>query len=206
MMGEHITAPALLELGSEEELLQRVELLSPDSTVRGFFFNSVLEVVSQLGDASIVSQCLESCGERSFPDFYSYPTPTFLRLLYTAARQLGPLHGGFEGALRQIGYRTVTKFLCSAAGRALQMIVKGSPGRMLDNLTLAHRTVLKGGNLSVRRLGPLCSLITIERISTPPPFVEGALQSIFEASKAKDVRVRSRTTGLRSAEFELSWG
>ncbi len=205
MMGENVTAPDGLELGSEEELLQRVELLSPDSTVRGFFFNSVLEVVRQLGDASIVAKCVEASGEKSFPDFYSYPTPTFLRLLYTAGRLLGPQHGGFESALRQIGYRTVTKFLSSAAGRALQMIVKGSPGRMLDNLTLAHRTVLKGGNLSVRRLGPLCSLILIERISTPPPFVEGALQCIFEASKARNVRVRSRSTGLRSAEFELTW-
>jgi uncharacterized protein (TIGR02265 family) len=205
MMGEHVSAATVPELGSEAELLQRVELLSPDSTVRGFFFNAVLEVVRQLGDESVVSQCLSACGEKSFPDFYSYPTPTFLRLLYTASRKLSPQYGGFDGALRQIGYRTVTKFLSSAAGRALQMIVKGSPGRMLDNLTLAHRTVLKGGNLSVRRLGPLCSLITIERISTPPPFVEGALQCIFEASKAKDVRVRSRPTGLRSAEFELTW-
>ena len=205
MRGEDTIEATLLELGSEEELLQRVALLSPDSTVRGFFFNSILEVVQQLGDVSVVSKCLEASNEKSFLDFYNYPTSTFLRLLYTAGRMLGHQHGGFEGALRQIGYQTATKFLSSMAGRALQMIVKGSPGRMLDNLTLAHRTVLKGGNLSVRRLGPQRSLITIERISTPPPFVEGALQCIFEASKAKGVQVRSRPTGLRSAEFELSW-
>jgi len=42
---------------------------------------------------------LESTGETKYLDFFSYPTSTYVRLLYTAANLLSTRYGGFEGAL-----------------------------------------------------------------------------------------------------------
>ncbi len=194
-----------MSLGSEEELFQRLTSLDPTHTVRGFFFNSVLEVVRLLGDESAVKHCLAAAGEHRYLDFFTYPTKSYVRMLYTAAKLLSGRYGSFEGALRVMGARTVMKFIDSAAGRALQVVVEGNPKRLLENLPAAHRMGVRGGQCTLRWTGSTCGILRIERISTPVPFIEGALRTLFEATRARNLMVSSRQTDPLDAEFEVSW-
>jgi uncharacterized protein (TIGR02265 family) len=195
----------MTSLGSEEELFQRLTSLDPTHTMRGFFFNSVLEVVRLLGDESAVKHCLSAAGEPRYLDFFSYPTESYVRMLYTAAKRLSDRYGGFEGALRVMGARTVMKFFDSAAGRALQVVVEGNPKRLLENLPATHRMGLRGGKCTLRWEGSTRGVLFIERISAPAPFIEGALHTLFEATRARNLKVASRQTAPLDVEFEVSW-
>ncbi|MFY0568429.1 TIGR02265 family protein [Archangium lansingense] len=73
-----------MQLGSEEEMQQRLASMPVHHSMRGLFFNSVLDVVRLLEDESAVSHCLESTGGTRYLDFFSYPTSAYVRLLYTA--------------------------------------------------------------------------------------------------------------------------
>jgi uncharacterized protein (TIGR02265 family) len=199
------SGPPQPPLGSDEELQQRLSLVAPTHTMRGLFFNSVLEVVRSLGDETAVQRCLAASGETKFQDLASYPTSTFLRMLYTAGKLLSVRFGSFEGALRPLGSRTMMKFLASAAGKALQGVAEDDPQRLIANIPLVHRMVLMGGDCTVKSLGSNRSLLVIERISTPAAFIEGALQMTLEAARVRGVRVTSRQTGPLDAEFEVSW-
>lgn len=192
-------------LGSEEELRLRLSSMPVHHSMRGLFFNSVLEVVRQLGDEHAVSECLKTCGETKYLDFFSYPTSAYVQLLYTAARLLSPRYGSFEAALRAMGSRTITKFLASAAGKALQLVVDRNPQRLLNNIPVVHRMVLKGGECSMNWVGPTGGLLTIQRISAPAPFIEGALQTVFDATNVRGAKVGSRQTGPLDVEFDITW-
>lgn len=195
----------MVNLGSEEELRSRLSSMPAQHSMRGLFFNSVLEVVRQLGDEHAVSECLKACGEPKYLDFFSYPTSTYVELLYTAARLLSPRYGSFEEALRAMGSRTISKFLSSAAGKALQLVVERNPQRLLNNIPLVHRMVLRGGECSMNWVGPNGGLLTIQRISAPAPFIEGALQTVFDATNVRGAKVTSRQTAPLDVEFDITW-
>lgn len=184
---------------------QRISSMPLHHSMRGLFFNSVLEVVRLLEDESAVKHCLERTGETKYLDFFSYPTSGYVRLLYTAANLLSTRYGGFEGALRAMGARTIMKFLDSAAGKALHLVVVGNPQRLLNNIPVVHRMVMRGGECSMKWAGPTGGLLTIERISAPAPFIEGALQALFDAMNVRGAKVASRQIGPLDVEFELSW-
>ncbi|WP_375764962.1 DUF2378 family protein [Archangium gephyra] len=194
-----------MHVGSEEEMQQRLAAMPIQHSMRGLFFNSVLDVLRLLEDESAVKHCLESTGETRYLDFFSYPTSTYVRLLYTAANLLGTRYGGFEGALRVMGARTIMKFLDSAAGKALQLVVEGNPQRLLNNIPVVHRMVMKGGECSMKWSSPTGGRLTIERISAPAPFIEGALQAIFDATHVRSAKVASRQIGPLDVEFAVSW-
>jgi uncharacterized protein (TIGR02265 family) len=195
----------MMHLGSEEEMQQRLSSMPPHHTLRGLFFNSVLDVVRRLEDASAMTHCLESTEETRYLDFFSYPTHEYVRLLYTAAHLLSTRYGGFEAALRVMGARTMMKFLDSAAGRALRLVVESNPQRVLNNIPLVHRMVTRGGECSMNWARSTGGLLTIERISTPAPFIEGALQALFDASAVRGAKVASRQIGPLDVEFTVSW-
>ncbi len=194
-----------MRLGSEEEMQQRLASMPLHHSMRGLFFNSVLEVVRLLEDESAMKHCLESTGETRYLDFFSYPTRRYVRLLYTAASLLSTRYGGFEGALRVMGARTSMKFLDSAAGKALHLVVEGNPQRLLNNIPVVHRMVMRGGECSMKWSSPTGGLLTIEGISAPAPFIEGALQAIFDATHVRGAKVASRQLGPLDVEFEVSW-
>lgn len=195
----------MANLGSEEELQQRLAALGATHSMRGLFFNSVLEVVRLLGDASAVERCLEVAGESRFVDFFSYPTHAYIRMLYTAAGLLGDRYGGFEGTLREMGSRTILKFLASAAGRAVRAVVDRNPRRVVQNIPVVHGMVVKGGTCSLKWVGATSGILVIEGVSAPAPFIEGALQSLFDATNVVGAKVSSRQLAPLDVEFTVSW-
>lgn len=195
----------MTQIGSEEEMQQRISSMPLHHSMRGLFFNSVLEVVRLLEDESAVKHCLERTGETKYLDFFSYPTSGYVQLLYTAANLLSTRYGGFEGALRAMGARTIMKFLDSAAGKALQLVVVGNPQRLLNNIPVVHRMLMRGGECTMKWAGPTGGLLTIKRISAPAPFTEGALQALFDAMNVRGAKVASRQIGPLDVEFEISW-
>jgi uncharacterized protein (TIGR02265 family) len=205
-MRRGVTDADLEELGAERELERRLALVTPVDNVRGMFFRSVLEVVRALGDEPAVERCLEECGERRFVEFTCYPTGTFLRLLWTAARLLGDGYGDFGGALRALGRRGATDFFASATGRPLQGMLVGEPRKLLDSLPMAYAVAsANGGQCSVKWDGPRMAFVRFDRDFLPCPYMEGAMAAALEVVGVREARAKGRLMGSLASEYALTW-
>lgn len=192
-------------VGSPEELEWRLSLLDPSETLRGVVFNSVLEVVRQLGDEQAVAQCMRVTGEQRFMDFFNYSYRALIQMTYTAAQLLGTRYGSFEQALWKMGHQSAVGFYSSTAGRAVLLLARGGPGRLLDTLPSAFHTAWKSAEVTVALTGPRSALFVYKRDFMPRPYTEGGLMGTFEAAKVRGFKVHPHPLGPLDTEYELSW-
>lgn len=193
-----------LQLGTDEELKWRLSLLSPDDLMRGLFHNSLLELVRRLEGDEAVKQCLEVCGEARFLDFFNYAHPTYIKLLYASAWRLSDRFGGFERAIREIGYNGGLSFYASAAGKVLILMAQGDPRRLLSNIPTGMQTASKHVELKVTLTGPRSGIL-VKYDVLPRLHTEGGLQAMCEVAKVKGARVTSRPLSPTENEYEVTW-
>jgi uncharacterized protein (TIGR02265 family) len=192
---------------AERELERRLALATPEDSVRGMFFRSVVEVMRALENEEVVERCLRECGERRFVDFTCYPTGSFLRLLWTAAWLLKDGYGDFEGALLALGRRGAMDFFASSTGRPLQVLLGGDPKRLLDSLPMAYAVASSTGSGRCQvTSGEHMALVLLDRDFLPRPYVEGALMSALEVVGAREPWVKGRHMGPLASEYVLTWG
>jgi len=201
--GEWHTVPSEAEL----ELEHRLALATPRDTMRGMFFRSVQEAVLALKGTAAMEECLEECGGvRGFVDFFAYPAGDFLRMLRRAAWLMGGATGGFEEAMRMLGHLGTAAFLGSQAGNAMEVLISGTPRRVVENLPMAYKvTTPAGGTCSVVFSGHTRGRVHFGRDFLPRPYVEGSLEAHLKKAGARALRITGRLTGPLASEYELSW-
>jgi uncharacterized protein (TIGR02265 family) len=189
----------------EKDLQQRLSLLTPADTARGMFLNGIVEVVRELGNEAAVQQCLDVVGEKKFVDFFSYPSAKHVSMLYTAAALLSERYGGFDNALRAMGYQGTKNFLASTAGKLLLVLGQGNPKRLLNALPSAYAVSVSSLQAEVRWTGPNSAVFILRRDFIPLAYTEGSLKAVFETAKVRGFQVRSRQPEPLLGEYELSW-
>lgn len=192
------------DFGSKQELERRLALAVPGHTMRGFFFNGALAAVRGLGDDA-VRRCLEAGGETSFTSFFNYPVTAYLRVIYTAAWLLQERHGGFEAAMRHVGYMAAPPFLSSALGKALLSVTQGNPRLLLNSLPTAYRAAVSYGECEVRWTGLRSGLLVTRHDFMLHLIHEGALRALFEVLGTQGVQVSGRQVGTLDNEIAFSW-
>lgn len=192
--------------GSKQELQQRLSLIKPEDSLRGFFFNSALEQVRLLGDPEAWRRCVEAAGGDRFMSFFSYPISSFIRLLYVAAEALSEGRGEFHTALWHLGRELVPHYLESSAGQVLVLLSRGEPRRLIEGLPPAYRTAIRHGECSVEWQGPTRGRILFEGCTLPAEFYEGAVRGVFESTRLARATVIARQVSLTSSEVDVSWG
>jgi uncharacterized protein (TIGR02265 family) len=193
------------ETGSQQELEQRLALAGPGDTLHGFFFNGALKVVRGLGDAVVLSQCIQAAGGDRFRAFFSYPVSSLNRLLYAAAWALDETHGGFDAAMRHLGTQVVSDYLESSAGRVLVKLAGRGPKQLLHSLPSVYRTSVQHGGCSVRWSGSNACAFVLEGNTLPTEYVEGATRGLFDSLRMANVKVSGKRVSLSHSEMELSW-
>ncbi|WNG40054.1 TIGR02265 family protein [Archangium minus] len=191
--------------GSEEDLAQRLALASPSDTARGMFLRATLDAVRTLGDEEAVRLCQRASGEEKLVDFFIYPVSANLRMVFTAARMLEARCGGFDEALRQLGYKAAESFLASAAGMALQLLAKGDVKRLVGHLPSAYRASVSFGVRSVLWTGPTSGRLTMRREFMPYPFHEGVLLGVLRKVNARGAQVRGHQLSTLESDYDVSW-
>jgi uncharacterized protein (TIGR02265 family) len=204
MEGPSLTPPPH-PVGSPEELRWRLSLIDASIAVRGVVFNSVLETVRQLGDERAVEQCLQAAGERRFMDFFNYPYGSLIQMTYNAAWLLGSRYGSFEQALWHMGHQAAASFYASTAGRAVLLLSRGGPARLLESIVPAFQLTRKDAEVSARLTGPRGALLIYNRDFVPRPYTHAGLEATFAAAQVPGVTIRSRPTGPFDTVYELSW-
>ncbi|WNG44773.1 DUF2378 family protein [Archangium minus] len=192
---------------AEKDLQHRLSLATPQHTTRGFLFTSMLRVVRELGqNEAMVQRCLAASGEKSFAEFFNYPTRSLLLLLSAAARALSPRYNdNFEEALRQIGFKAGQSYMETAVGRTALQQAGSSPQQFMIALQTLYWVVTTYGKPAVSWTGPNSGAITIQRTFLPLAYHEGGAWAIAQKLGIKLVSVRARKTGDLSIELEVSW-
>ncbi|QRN99060.1 DUF2378 family protein [Archangium violaceum] len=183
---------------------QRMALTTPDDMARGLFLQSVLKAIRALGDETLVNRCTAVCGQKRFADFFNYPIRLHLQMIDTAMPALSARYGDVEQALWLLGHCVAMDFLESEAGRTMQVLVRGEPKRLVNNLPSTYQ-VSVDGERSVKWLGPQCCRLIMTRDFMPPAFHEGQLVAMLERLKASKIKVTGRQTGVLDSEYDISW-
>lgn len=189
----------------EQELVWRLSQAGPEDTARGVFFNGTLGAVRRLGDAEAVQCCLLAANEERFVDFFHYPVRSLLRMLYFAAGSLGPVLGGVEAVLRDLGRQIITTYLASPVGRATAVLAHGAPRRMMESAPDIYRQMLGFGEVSVTFTGPSCGRLTLRGDFLPAACHEGALEHLLSSMGGQGAKVERRWVDGLDGEYAFSW-
>ena len=197
------TMPSEAELDVEH----RLALATAQDTIRGMHFRSVKDAMLALKGPAAMEECLSECGGvRTFVDLFSYPAGDFLRMARRAAWMIEGTAGGFEQAMRMLGYMGTAVFLGSQVGKAMQVLISGTPKRVIEYLPLAYKVTTPGGGAcSVAFPDLTTGIVTFERDFLPRPYVEGSLEAHLKQAGARSARINGRMTGPLSCEYELTW-
>ncbi|WNG36269.1 DUF2378 family protein [Archangium violaceum] len=193
-------------IGSEEDLQQRLALVTPEDTTRGLFINGVLEAVRQLGGEPAVQHCLAQSQEKRFMDLFNYPFAKLIRVSYAGARHLSDESRSFDEVMRQMGYVSAKSFAASRMGALMLRTIFSAPRRLVDTLPVSHRMNTSSGECTVQWTGVNSAVVRITRQFLPPSYTEGSLQGSFEAARVQGLTVRIHSISLLDNEYELSWG
>jgi uncharacterized protein (TIGR02265 family) len=190
---------------AQRQLESRLALAGPGDTVRGIFFNGVLDAVKRQGGQEAEAQCRQATGERKFTDFFSYPVSGFLRLGLAALPLVGPQLGGGEAMLRWMGVQSTHAFLNSAAGRTAFMLVSNNLKKLFNQLPISYRAATSYGERQMVWTGENSGRFIFKRDFLPPAYHEGVLLEVMLKVNARNPQVRGRITGPLDAEYDLSW-
>jgi uncharacterized protein (TIGR02265 family) len=188
----------------DREWASRMDLATSEDIARGLFSQSVLKSLRVLGDEELARRSARVCGQERFVEFFNYPIRVLLQMLSTAMPALAQRHGDAEQALWLLGHCAAMDFLESESGRTLQVLVRGEPKRLVNNLPWAYQVAMTGER-SVKWLGPQSCRFTMQRDFLPAAFHEGMLVAMLERLNASTVKVVGRQTGRLESEFDISW-
>ncbi|MDY7231396.1 DUF2378 family protein [Hyalangium rubrum] len=200
------TIRPVMDLDVERQLRHRMAMAGPTDTVRGMFFNGVLDVAQVLGGSEAVDRCREVSDEKRFIDFFNYPVFDLLRMTLAASNHLGLRAGGAAGVLRRLGTQGAKDFLASAPGKTMLLLTGNNPRRLLNQLPSSYRTAVSfGERRMIWSVGERNGRLVVQRDFMPPAYTKGFLQGMLEAVGARNVSVSGRPTGLLDSEYELTW-
>lgn len=205
-MGTESTSGNDTVQSAEQDLQQRLSLAAPQHTTRGFLFTSLLRVVRDLGgDETVVKRCLAASGEKSFVEFFNYPTRSLLLLLGAAAGALSGKLGGYEEVLRQIGFKAGSSYMETPVGRTALQQAGSTPQQFMIALQTLYWVLTTYGKPALTWPGANQGVLTIEVTFMPLAYHVGGAQAIAKKLGVKNVNITARKTGDLSIALEVTW-
>ncbi|PTL83284.1 TIGR02265 family protein [Vitiosangium sp. GDMCC 1.1324] len=188
---------------AQRELEQRLAVVGPKDTTRGFLFSAALELVRSQADAEGLKRCVEAAGNSNFTAFFSYPVTTLLKLSYAASRELSGKYGGFDGAMQQLGFRAAPRFLESTTGKMLLSLVGKEPKRLIDSMPTAYKTAWDHGSCSLTWNGPKSGRLAYTNV-IPVQYFAGSVLQILSAAQLKGQAI-GKQLSLTESTVDFSW-
>ncbi|MET0401995.1 MAG: TIGR02265 family protein [Cystobacter sp.] len=188
-----------------QDIARRGTFVTSEHTLRGIFFNGMLENLRRLGGDELAARCLAACGETHFVDFFSYPYQKMVSMLLTALPLFAERHGGCVSGLRELGRRASIDFMSSVPGKALLTMSQGQPHSLLNSLPAVFRVGMTFGGSHLVWSGPRQGTLHLHSSFLPPPFQEGMLEYMIQLTSARDIHVAARATGDLSISCDFSW-
>jgi uncharacterized protein (TIGR02265 family) len=194
-----------LTFGSREELEQRLRLVPPGDTARGFVFTTTLSAVRNEVEEAGLRRCIVAAEGSSFVPVFRYPIRSLLRLFYAAAWELSGRYGGFEKAMWHVGARSAPDFLRSAVGKMLLAMSGMDVKRLIGGIPVAYPTVYDHGSCTLSWTGARSGQLHLQGNLLPPPFIEGGVRHVLQVVRTSGLLVEVRRVAPRENVLTVSW-
>lgn len=191
--------------GSLDDLEQRLSLVPPGDTARGFVFTTTLRAVREDAEGSGLERCITAAEGDSFIPFFNYPMRALVRLFYTAAWELSGKRGGFEKAMWHLGARSAPDFLQSTVGRALLTVAGTSLKRLVGGIPVAYPTIYGHGSCTLKWTGEKHGQLHLQGNLLPPSFIEGAMLCVLQATRVSGLSIQVRRVASTENVLTISW-
>jgi uncharacterized protein (TIGR02265 family) len=189
---------------NQNELAQRLSVVTPQDTIRGLGFRATLQLVRERLGQGAAEELRRERMERPPVDFFPYPASQFLELLYAAADLLEPVYGSSDAALRAMGETTTANFFASTVGKTLALMIGRDVHRLFSNASTAYGSVVNYGTRECTRLGDHKLRLSFTGDMQPVPYHEGMLGEGLRVVGARGT-VHGTALGLTSAEYLVEW-
>jgi len=187
------------------DMERRVAAAGPADKLRGYFFQRVVELVSQRISADAANRILAPLRPEGYAALKNYPAAEFFRLLYAAVDKLAP-GMGVEAAFRACGAASLDGFATSAAGLAIfgVMAAFGNPAKLASQVNLAYACGVTYGKREFRQTGSSGGTLRYRGNYAPPAYHEGVILRALEAVGYRG-HVKHTEKSVGDVDFEISW-
>lgn len=161
------------------ELQQRIDQSTPQDTVKGSLFRSVLaELERRVPGHPRLPELKGQFGKSAWSEFSNFPVAEYLRLVYQGAELLEPNAGGFSQGLTELGAIVATAFLHSAVGKlALTMGSGKDPIALLSFAPSVYAVSANYGKRTFVRRAPDEGALQLRRDFLPAEYHLGVVQA-----------------------------
>lgn len=180
-----------------QELAQRIEQSTPEDTVKGSLFRSLLmELDRRIPDHPGLPELKNRFAKSAWRDFSNFPVGEYLTLLFLGAELLEATVGGHQEALTELGFGVSSSFLSSAVGRlALTMGSGKDPIALLSFAPAAYSVTASYGTRTFVRRGPDEGVLQLRRDFVPPAYHLGVIRAGVQVN-GHDARVEVEPISL----------
>lgn|GEM_PF-4828146 len=162
-----------------QELAQRIALSTPQDTVKGSLFRSVVtELERRLPDDPRIPELKTRFVKSAWRDFSNFPVGEYLTLVYAAAELLETKTGSFREGLSELGHGVSLAFLDSAVGKLALTMTRGrDPLAMLSYAASVYAVSASYGKRTYLRRGPHEAVLQLRRDFLPADYHRGAVRA-----------------------------
>lgn len=132
------------------DVIERLQDVPPSANVRGYYFQSMLNVLERLDKLSLFASYVPPV-PRSSVKFYPLSHYLFeLAVAGACVAEPAQLHDG----IREITRQNATAFKSSLLGRVLMPVLRSDPVRLTEQGAAARRQTTTYGHWQIKRHGP----------------------------------------------------
>ena len=193
------------------ELASRIAAAQAGDSVRGLFFNVLLQVAEERGGAAARNRIRSPERLGGYSDLRTYPVAEFLNLLFDVADiprrpsgAAGPQEGGAEQVFHACGVACVRRFAKGPGQIVFGILGKADPHRLFAQVGMAFSTVVSYGQRSYARETERSGIISFARDMQPPAYHQGIFEEALH-SMGFEGKVEPRVLGIDRVDYFVSW-
>ena len=190
------------------ELDARIAASRPADSVRGLFFNVILQVAQERGGPEGYRKVLPSHREVGYSEVRSYPAAEYLTLLYDIVA-LAPSSDALtaeevNATLYECGAASVRRFANGAGQIVFGILGKADPHRLLSHAGSAYSTTVSYGVRTYEKRGEQAGTLSYAGDMLPPAYHQGIIEEALRALGTQG-RAVPRVLAIDHFELDLSW-
>lgn len=187
------------------ELAERIAATRPGDSIRGLFFNVVLQVAQERGGREGYGKVLPAHRGGGYSEVRSYPAAEYLTLLYDVVALSGGLNPDEVSAtFHACGAACVSRFANGAGQIVFGILAKADPHRLLSHAGSAYSTTLNYGVRTYEKLGEKEGRLSYVGDMLPPAYHQGIVEESMRAVGTPG-RAVPRQLSIDHFELDISW-
>ncbi|MBI3180644.1 MAG: DUF2378 family protein [Myxococcales bacterium] len=189
------------------DLEQRLARTGPSDSVRGMFFNAVLNGVNRFA-GPIAEPAVRGAAKepRNYTDAFAYPTADFLRVLWKATEVIAPMCTGVDQAFFELGAACMDALARSTVGRSLEQFSSdGDAQWLLAPLLASLNPMVSPGERSVESSVSRSACILVKNDPLPPHFHAGLVTHAFARLRNVAAKATCERRAANAFSIKLQW-